>query len=405
MSLTSRTISVQTHSAKGEGRILSLDGLRGVAIILVLLVHFTPDVTIPIRSLEWIRKSATAGWVGVDLFFVLSGFLITGILLRAKGAEGYFRSFYLRRVLRIFPLYYGTLIMVFFVFPLVGAVRWSTFQSLWDNQHWHWLYATNFAWWIEGRAAASADWVDLRHFWSLAVEEHFYFIWPTVVFFINERKLKWVCLSCVLGAFLLRTMLALKAAPPAMFCLTPCRVDALAIGAFLAVAFEEGWLSDLKKPARLIAFLMAGWLGLFFLIKKGLWTGHWLILTAGLSSLGLLFGSLLVQIITSPGSKIERIMRNPLLIFFGKYSYGLYVIHALVAPIVERVLPLSKLIDLTNSIVISIVSLFLVKTAVSVLIAVFSWHCYENHFLKLKKHFPYRKPGHRSWLFDSQRAT
>src|SRR5438874_11818359 len=135
------------HGQDGRGtreakHIPSLDGLRGLAIILVLLFHFTPEggghTLIGVLT-RWVSR---LGWCGVDLFFVLSGFLITGILFDAKGSPHYFRNFYMRRVLRIFPLYYGVLLVVFIIVPLFKTMTADDWRLM-NNQHWLWLYAAN----------------------------------------------------------------------------------------------------------------------------------------------------------------------------------------------------------------------------------------------------------------------
>ena len=117
------------------------------------------------------------GSYGVDLFFILSGFLITGILFDARNEPNYFRNFYMRRVLRIFPLYYGVLALVFLVAPLIPIFQGKTLDYLLDRQAWAWLYGVNIYIAIQGDWAFSY----LEHLWSLCVEEHFYFVWPLVV--------------------------------------------------------------------------------------------------------------------------------------------------------------------------------------------------------------------------------
>ncbi|HEV2844590.1 MAG TPA: acyltransferase, partial [Thermoanaerobaculia bacterium] len=204
-------------------RLPALDGLRGLAILLVLLLHFTvyggPPATEGIDKLFY--RAAQAGWIGVDLFFVLSGFLITGILYDAKGGENYFRSFYARRVLRIFPLYYGAL-AVFLL--LVPALRPGSF--------WHWTYLSNVQIAREGWPDSGA----LGHFWSLAVEEQFYLFWPVAVLLLARRSLMAACWVCLAGSLLLRVGLHLADQETAAFVLTPARLDSLAAGALLALA-------------------------------------------------------------------------------------------------------------------------------------------------------------------------
>ena len=178
------------------------------------------------------------GSYGVELFFVLSGFLITGILYDARNKPNYFRNFYMRRVLRIFPLYYGVLVLVFFVAPLIPMFRGQTLDYLVDRQAWAWLYAVNV--YIAKQGEWSFSYLD--HFWSLAVEEHFYLVWPLVVLLLAQRPrtLITVSLAIALGAMLARLTGSLMGLSWwTTYVLTPFRLDGLALGAFLAVTMRQ----------------------------------------------------------------------------------------------------------------------------------------------------------------------
>src|SRR5258708_14308594 len=220
------------------GHLPALDGVRGLAILLVLLYHSVGQTAATNRLEAAVNWALGYGFLGVDLFFVLSGFLITGILYDSRAEPGYFRTFYMRRVLRIFPLYYGVLAVVFFGVSLIPALRGSEIAGLREHQAWAWLYGINVYLSIQGGWVLS--YID--HFWSLAVEEHFYFVWPLRV--------------CLLGArprLLMRKALGLSAvslaargtaslsgtSTVATTVLTPFQLDALCLGGFFAVWLRQ----------------------------------------------------------------------------------------------------------------------------------------------------------------------
>src|SRR5262249_49808445 len=144
-------------------------------------------------SQRLVIKAASYGMLGVDLFFVLSGFLITGLLLDAKGRPHYFRNFYARRTLRIFPLYYLVLAALFLVLPHLATLPMNL-ETAREHQGWLWAYVANFY------IAAQSSWAALSyvsHFWSLAIEEHFYLIWPALVFLTTRETLERACLVVI----------------------------------------------------------------------------------------------------------------------------------------------------------------------------------------------------------------
>jgi peptidoglycan/LPS O-acetylase OafA/YrhL len=217
-------------------QIPALDGLRGVAIIAVLCSH----LIWPSPSFDGIDRVLFNGWVGVDLFFVLSGFLITRILCETRDEPGYFRRFYVRRSLRIFPIYYLFLAILFLVVPLILRLSHeemsTSLRDLIDRQGWYWSYLVNV---LQASNHAAIDRQWSAHFWSLAVEEQFYLFWPAVVLLVPRRQLATLCVAIVLFALAGRIWIASGTNPFTAFVSMPTRLDALAAGAFVAALSKK----------------------------------------------------------------------------------------------------------------------------------------------------------------------
>jgi peptidoglycan/LPS O-acetylase OafA/YrhL len=374
---------------RGE-HIPALDGLRGFALLLVLVHHsaFAPPAG-PWPSLagRLYFTLAAVGWAGVDLFFVLSGFLITGILLDAKDAPCYFRNFYMRRTLRIFPLYYGVMILIFCLGPLLLPAD----AAGEDSSVWLWVYGTNFGQALKGAYLYPSRWFEINHFWSLAVEEQFYLVWPLVVYFLRPKGLRAACLGCMAGALLLRLVLALSGAGHhAVYYLPLCRVDTLAAGAWLALAVRTGGgVASLVRPARWLALASGG--VLLFVVAGVLqgrseWATSLFMQTIGLSVLWAFFGSVLV--LTLPGAHstlAARLSGLKAVRWFGKYSYGIYVFHVLCFPVL---LPAVLRNAGTDDVFPASLLYLLVMTVFASALAWVSWNFYEQPFLKLKRYFP-----------------
>ena len=314
------------EQAAGEARVPELDGLRGVAILLVVFFHATivGSATPAEALLHGVFRNF--GWTGVDLFFVLSGFLITGILVDSRDAPNALRHFYARRALRIFPVYYGFLILVFLIVPRVapGAL------SVGDDAIFYWVYLQNFA------TAAQGDWVHSRFLnlvWSLAIEEQFYLVWPWVVRALAPRTLLRVCLAMIAGSLALRVALvAADVAPVAIYVLSPARLDGLAAGALVAVALRSpGGAARLRAAAPGAAALSGIALLALVFWQRGFSYQLPGTATAGLTLLAVFFASLLVLTLRSrPQGPLRRLLATAPLRAWGRTSYAIYVTHQVV---------------------------------------------------------------------------
>jgi peptidoglycan/LPS O-acetylase OafA/YrhL len=292
----------------------------------------------------------------------------------------YFRTFYIRRTLRIFPLYYGVLLTVFVLLPLLS---FEPYAEVAEHQGWLWFYGTNILQtWQDGYLFSA-----FNHFWSLAVEEHFYLLWPLVIFVCSRRLAIVASLLCMVGAMALRIGLALAGDyAVAIYTLTPCRMDALALGSLLALtARGPGGVAAVRPWALALGGVSGIALATIYVMGK-----HWIARVEMLMALRHTFwpmffaGVLMWSITVSPTSLIGRLWNSRLLQFFGKYSYGLYVFHYLLLPLFRLWFPMQAIIDATGSVLLARLLFIAVSTAASVVAALLSWHLFEKHFLKLK---------------------
>jgi peptidoglycan/LPS O-acetylase OafA/YrhL len=363
----------------------ALDGLRGLAILLVLFVHFIGDDPAYTRLERVMVKAANYGVWGVDLFFVLSGFLITGILYDSKASPHYFRTFYVRRTLRIFPLYYGTLFVLLCVLPLLpGALPVGLDETV-GHSVWLWTYASNI--YLAHAGAWSLPYVS--HFWSLAVEEQYYLLWPFVVLALPRRSLMALCVGASVVALGLRVALSLAGGSDvARVALTPCRLDALCVGAFLALASRPGRIAQVGHAAKpwLLAFPALVLLTSVWNITVGTLSEVVVPLRGTLVALS--FGALLVVCLAAPASShLGRMARWGALRFLGKYSYGVYVFHGILAYYLDQHHTVDAVTSFLGSRPIAMVVQGTLAASATLLLAIASYELFERHFLRLKDRF------------------
>ncbi|WP_017259636.1 acyltransferase family protein [Pedobacter arcticus] len=351
-------ISITYEGAKHH--ILALDGLRGIAILLVLLFH---------------TFHFMLGWCGVDLFFVLSGFLITGILIETKNHPFYFQNFWIKRVLRIFPLYYFVLAII--IIPKVFFRVNTVTHTSWT----YWFYLQNWEYTIKGVFPDGKD--TMNHFWSLAIEEQFYFFFPFVVKYIKDSRTPWVLLAFIIIAIGFR-FYYFSDGNIGYYVGTFSRMDSLAIGAIIAYFIRYNRFL-LEKWTLTFFYISLTYIVAVLIFTKSLHFSNPYFASLGLTFFALLFGSVLILSISELKSKfLVRVLTLKALLFIGKISYGLYVFHwvlyVFIKPPLEAIiysnLPYSIFSKVITSLIIGMMSLVL---------AYFSFHYFEKRFLNLKK--------------------
>ncbi len=401
-------------------RIPELDGLRGLAIILVLFYHYVESSPLLPRFLSIAGRLT---WSGVDLFFVLSGFLIGGILLKARESPNYFKAFYIRRACRILPIYAATLAAFWLVRAL--PVEYS------DNVSWQWLFSRPFPWYFYATLTQNISmtyygnlgpaWLGAT--WSLAVEEQFYLTLPFIIRYVKPRRLPYILGTVILLAPVFRTLLRLfiTHGEVATFVLMPSRADALMLGVLAAFFLRTGNASQAlrsrKKPLYLaLAILACGML--WMSLKPGALPDSqvaeaarpgisvvpaavisqsqtlWLYARTALSSLNytwiaLFYLCVLLIAITQRESLLARALRNQALMWMGGIAYGVYLFH-------EPILGLGYAVTRGTLPVITDVNTLLV-TCCSLLftlaLATLSWLYFERPLVAMGHRYTYGSRG------------
>jgi peptidoglycan/LPS O-acetylase OafA/YrhL len=373
-----------------KGRIPELDGLRGIAIAMVLVYHFflnAPIIT-PGTPLAYILATGRLAWSGVDLFFVLSGFLIGGILLDERGSSNYFRVFYTRRFFRIVPAYALNLALVFAFSVLLRLGFAKSFAWAMDNKI-PWLpylfFLQNFwmaAWTIPGVYGLGAT-------WSLAVEEQFYLTLPLLIRLLDRRRLIRALVAGILLAPVLR--IALHALWPnhgySWHVMMPCRADSLLLGVLGAVALRDersrNWLSSRQGLFRILAPVLL--VGLAFLTLKGPFPTYFLMLSVGYTWLALSYLCLLLYAVLFPQGWVGRCLRWSWLRWLGSIAYGAYLFHGMVfGAILGVIWPGPPALRNPASLFMAVVAL-----GVTLLLCHLSWLYFEKPLVKLGHHLHY----------------
>ncbi len=385
-------------------RVPALDGVRGIAILSVMLLHFweTPFSRTrqpSVRTIdEGLLKMMQPGWAGVELFFVLSGFLITGILLDAKGGAGYFRAFYVRRILRIFPVYYLFLFLMLYVAPHfegTEAARAGTMSV--DDQWWFWLHGVNIA--ISFPATNATIPLDTVHLWSLSFEEQFYVVWPLVVLALSREWLAALCCAIFVVTLPFRYLMGVEplsdvfsTGAPREF--TPAHADTLVAGALLAVLVRDAhYRSVVARYTVPVGAVAGGCVFLMFLIRDGLDPRDPWVYTIGFVFLSMFFAAL-VSFAALSAQKVlgVRLLSVAPLRSLGKYSYGMYIVHIFVGFGLARIAAERGWIRPIAGLHLPVNLIFTASCiAITYGIAWVSWNFFESRILSLKDRFPYTR--------------
>jgi peptidoglycan/LPS O-acetylase OafA/YrhL len=322
-------MSVSNPGAFVARRIPELDGLRGIAIWLVLINHISESYGGPVAGdLKLVLRQ---GWIGVDLFFVLSGFLIGGILIDSRRARNFFQVFYVRRFFRIVPLYWLvfmlSLVSLTGIIPHLGEVRQS------DVPWWAFLTFTHNFWMATGRPEMV---IFMGVTWSLAVEEQFYLTAPMLVRFLGERWLVWCLAAIIILAPVLRLILYLwlsgDAQRAAAYQLMPCRADALGLGMLAALLLRRSgpWKFFTHNGRMLHIALMLGAIGLVWFLSTNITLTPLLPAAFAYTWIALFFLCMLLIGVTQPKSLLSQLLRTRWLKSTGVIAYGLYMFHSAV---------------------------------------------------------------------------
>ena len=399
--------SAQAALKGAEARAIpTLDGMRGIAVLLVLMFHFawTFPGDDPATAVTFIDKIAVrihafmwSGWIGVDLFFVLSGYLITrGLVAPSKRATGSrLKMFWMRRVLRIFPLYYAFIIVGTIVaLALEGTSAWVPGPS-------YWVYMQNYSLAFDDEVLR---WT--AHFWSLAIEEQFYFVWPIVAILVSRRRLVITILVLIPAVVLLRGFLIFKGAQiPALqsifhgtegiakfvYRATFTRADGLLSGAFVAVTQREvshpvsvAW-RRLRFPIWVSTALALSGL---YVLANGLNDYDRRIMAVGYVLLAVFFASSISMCADGViGERMRRFLSWKPLVACGKVSYGMYIFHwVLVIWLVPRISKMQQTMDTTTKMGLNF-AVIIGGIAITYVFAEISFRHFEARFLKLKSRF------------------
>lgn len=376
----------QFATVDSRKRLPALDGLRGIAILAVFAYHYAGGLPNKVSSgpIHLLGMVFAFGWSGVDLFFVLSGFLITGILYDTQRDSHYYKNFYARRVLRIFPPFYLLALIYLLLTPLVGA-------------HWRWIQLSYLVYLgfpfalIWPTLMQVSPLVLTNHLWSLCAEEQFYLAWPWMIArFRSSAALLRVCAAA--GAFALGFRILICASNWLSISWTHdflvSRMDTLAVGAAIAILVRGPSRESVLKWAPWTLMLTASCVVGICAVRRTVSHIDPAIATVGFSVIALAYGSLLVLALR-PDYWMERLLSLRVLRVFGKYSYAMYLYDL---PLTVVLSPKREVfVTLMHSYAIGSVVFLIFCLSVNLIVACVSFHLLESPIMRLKSRFKYSR--------------
>ncbi len=391
--MTSTTQPHPQEAIAGETQhVPELDGVRGLAILAVMLSHGVAMLGAVPRGVPgqtaaaFVNAIFTPGWGGVDLFFTLSGFLITGILLRTRARPTYFKSFYARRVVRIFPIYY-----LFLIFTLLVAKLSPTFAAhvpaSWMERLSYFLYVQNWPVFWQSWAGLGSLW---GAYWSLAVEEQFYMVWPAVVRFVSIRTMLCLCVAGFLLGWPERAlMIHLHGMSFGLMQWPFSRLDGLFLGAAIAL-YRELYGRPVPKTWA-VAAVAAGavmWLGIVLFHAEQLQGAGVQLWERGVTGFALMSGGL-IALTHYKVPSLQRALTVRALLLAGRLSYGMYVYHLCIYWVFTGVWR-HALYPRFGDVFHPLAAFFFIAAAIVTTTAVawLSFRYIESPFLRLKRYFP-----------------
>ena len=370
-------LPIETEQPQRQSRVKTLDGMRGLAALGVMWFHFANQLDPAGFATSAFRFILVTG-PRLELFFILSGFLVTGILYDSKTRPRYYRNFYTRRMLRILPLYYGALTILFVMPYLVSAPGAAQFRAPLEDQLWYWFYLQNFN-------PLPPQFVGLAwHLWSLAIEQQFYLVWPILILKTSRETALKVCGGLIMLSITYRFFGdydgSLRPYWP-----TPARLDGIAVGSALALLMRgPGGLVPLRRRLNPIFLIAAAYLAVYAVFEK-MDIDKTPMFPLYFTATAVFFGSLTVYAIFAGEGRGAQLMRSRVLAFFGKYGYGLYVFHVPLVSIAALAGFNPGSLSWIGSEFLDSVVYVAAMTALSTAVALLSWHAWEKQFIKLKR--------------------